>query len=100
MAAATEHPPNPRLRPSVAAAPAVVAAAAATSGTPYSGCPLFVSFSNLLRQEALEVGEVITVYIGDGTHFHPAFAPVNPVIAKLSAGERLRISFSGRPDEN
>jgi len=45
----TEHPPNPQLRPSVAVDPAVEAAAAATRGTPYSACPLFVSFSNLLN---------------------------------------------------
>src|SRR5712672_703663 len=51
----------------------------------------------------MEVGEIVTAYVGDRAHLHPAFAPINPVIAELSAGNWLRISlrcWRGWPDEN
>jgi hypothetical protein len=54
----------------------------------------------LLHQEVLEFGEVVGSYVGDGAHLHAAFAPVDPVIAQLRAGERLGIKSRRGPDED
>jgi len=48
----------------------------------------------------VEFGEVVGGYVGDGAHFHAGFAPIDPVIAELRAGERLGIGFRRGPDED